>query len=45
MYALLAAYKVTDRPVVLLVRDDGIVNRVIPGGAPDLDPEVAVLTS
>src|SRR5215470_8343998 len=45
-HRLLPAYGVRDTPVLLLVRADGVVNRILPGGAPDsaLDSEVATLT-
>jgi hypothetical protein len=43
---LLPAYRVKDKPVLLLVRDNGIVSRILSGAPPDtvLDPEVVVLT-
>jgi hypothetical protein len=46
-HGLLPAYGVRDKPVLLLVRDDGIVNRILSDAPPVtvLDPEVVVLTA
>jgi hypothetical protein len=46
-HLLLPAYHVGDKPVLLLVRDNGIVNRILSDAPPDtvLDPEVVVLTA
>ncbi len=46
-HRLLPTYHVGTKPVLLLVRDDGIVNRILPDAPPDtvLDPEVVVLTA